>query len=807
MVEDFRQRLTERLQASPSEQALRFARRVLAALAIVGFLLLSTVILAFDSVFVEISGEPFKVGEVAPYSVSAPANTRPYISEIRTAELRENARESVAPVYDPPDPNIASTQVDLAQSILDYIRNVRADTYGTSEQRVGDLAAISALSLSPELLGLILQLDDETWDTMENEIINVLSRVMREEIREGEEDNQLRRLAVQVNTDFSSRQRDLIAAIVADLIRPNTFANEELTAETQAARVAEVESAEISYASGELIVSEGQVVTEFIYEALVNLNLLTPVENRPQELLRAFVASSLILVLSGVYLLRFSEMLLRRDTGKLVLVASLFLTMLALARFLESSGENSQNIILFPAAALSLLYVSIAGMHPAIIGTLGLALLTGLMSGDDLQVTTLVATGGLVGALTLRRAERLNSYFVSGLFIGLANLTVLVIFNTVAVSALVSGTELPLALLMTFISGAVLVPATAVAIMYLVTAIFNLPTALKLLDLSQSNKPLLQRLQREAPGTYQHSLQVANLAERAASAIGGDAQLTHVAGLYHDIGKMLNPLYFTENQQYAGNPHDSLNDPYRSADIIISHVTEGDEMAKQYRLPHRIRDFIREHHGTTQVFVFYQRALNQASGDTDSIDIADFTYPGPRPRSKETAIMMLADSCEAAVRSAEPQNKGEIAEVVDRIINGKRDNGQLDDSGLTLSDLSVIRESFVEFLQGMFHPRINYRDAVGNKAEPAPATPASTPAAPAPASAVPAATNEQGVVMTNATGEAPTANKTRTVPTVDEDDDDPLTEVPRLPRLDERRSTVRDDAEVAAIETEESEET
>lgn len=806
MLENFRQQLTERLQTSPSGQALRLIRRVLAALAIASFVLLSTVIVAFDSVFIEISGEPFKVGAVAPYSVSAPANTRPYTSEIRTEELREDARESVAPIYDPPDPDIASAQVNLAQSILDYIRNVRADIYGAPEQREGDLAAISALSLDPELLRLVLQLDDETWDAIEDEIVNVLSRVMREEIRESEVDDQIRRLASQVNTDFNGRQRDLIAAIVADLIRPNTFANEDLTAETQAARIAEVEPAEINYASGELIVSQGQVVTDLIYEALVNLNLLNPVENRPQEVLRAFVASSLVLVMSGVYLLRFSETLLRQEYGKLALIAAMFLGMLALARFLESSGDNSQNIILFPAAALALLYVSTAGMHPAIIGTLGLALLTGLMSGDDLQVTTLVAVGGIVGALTLRRAERLNSYFVSGLFIGLANVTVMVIFNIVVKSALLSDTELPYALLMTFISGTVLVPATAVAIMYVVTAVFNLPTALKLLDLSQSNKPLLQRLQREAPGTYQHSLQVANLAERAASAIGGDAQLTHVAGLYHDIGKMLNPLYFTENQQYAGNPHDSLNDPYRSADIIISHVTEGDEMAKQYRLPNRIRDFIREHHGTTQVFVFYQRALNQANGDTDSIDIADFTYPGPRPRSKETAIMMLADSCEAAVRSAEPQNKGEIAEVVDRIINGKRDSGQLDLSGLTLRDLYVIRESFVEFLQGMFHPRINYRDAVGTKPEAAPPTPSSTPAAST--SAIPAATNEQSAVVTSATGETPAAaSKPRPVPAIDEEDDDPLTEVPRLPRLNERRNTIRDESEIAAVESEESEET
>ncbi len=803
MLEDLRQRWIERLQP-PSEQALQLARRVLAALAVTSFVLLSTVIIAFDSIFVDLSGvETLEEGDIAPFDIVAPPNASPYVSEVRTRQLREAARESVSPIFDAPDPNIASAQVQLAQSILDYIRNIRADIYGTTEQQIGDLQAISVLNLNEDLLRTILQLGDETWDTMEDEIINVLSRVMREEIREGEADNQLRRLAVQVDAEFSSRQRDVITAIVGDLIQPNTFENLDATEETREARAAEVEPAVISYAGGQIIVREGEVITPLVYEALENLNILRPVETRPQEIARALLASLLIVVVSVVYLLRVSPNLVWHDVGTLTLASVLFLLMLAFARFLGING----NILVFPAAALSLLYVAIAGTQPAIVGTLALALLTGLMSSDSLQIAALVGVGGVVGALTLRRAERLNAFFVAGLLIGVVNVAVMVVFNIAAPTAAVSETDLPFQLLLTFVNGAVLAPATAVAGMYVVTAVFNLPTALKLLDLSQSNKPLLQRLQREAPGTYQHSLQVANLSEMAATAIGADSQLTHVAGLYHDIGKMVNPLYFTENQQYAGNPHDTLDDPYRSADIIIGHVIEGDEMARQYRLPNRIRDFIREHHGTTQVFVFYQRALNEASGDRDSIDIADFTYPGPRPRSKETAIMMLADSCEAAVRSAEPQSKAQIAELVDNIINGKRDNGQLDDSGLTLGDLKTIRESFVEFLQGMFHPRINYRDAVDGKPKPEAPAPTATPPTP---KAIPAATNEQGVAAaTTATNESTAAanNKTRSTPALDEDDEeDPLTEVPRLPRLDERRNTVRDENEVPAVESEEGDE-
>lgn len=277
------------------------------------------------------------------------------------------------------------------------------------------------------------------------------------------------------------------------------------------------------------------------------------------------------------------------------------------------------------------------------------------MAGSVFEHTALILVGGIIGALALRRSERLNSFFFAGLMVFIG-------YVAVAISFVVTSTdpnrvtELILLILYSFMNG-ILTAAATIAAMYIITLLFNLPTALKMIELSQPNQPLLQRLLREAPGTYQHSLQVANLCEQAANAIGADAQLIHVAALYHDIGKMLNPAFFTENQRDMGNPHDALNDPYRSAEIIISHITEGDELAKQYRLPTRIRDFIREHHGTQEVFVFYQQALALADGDASQVDANDFRYPGPKPQSRETAIMMLADGAEASVRARQPKNK------------------------------------------------------------------------------------------------------------------------------------------------------
>jgi putative nucleotidyltransferase with HDIG domain len=224
---------------------------------------------------------------------------------------------------------------------------------------------------------------------------------------------------------------------------------------------------------------------------------------------------------------------------------------------------------------------------------------------------------------------------------------------------------------------------------------------------------LLQRLLREAPGTYQHSLQVANLAELGAQQVDANAALLRVTAMYHDVGKILNPHFFVENQVDGVNPHDMLDDPYQSARIIIGHVMEGDRLARRYRLPTRIRDFIMEHHGTTQVVYFYHEALKQAEQTGEEVDIADFTYPGPRPLSRETAILMLADGCESSVRARRPQSKQDVEETVNYIFDTRLREGQLDESGLTLSDLRILRETFLTALQGVFHPRISYPGAPG----------------------------------------------------------------------------------------------
>ena len=502
---------------------------------------------------------------------------------------------------------------------------------------------------------------------------------------------------------MTERQSQIVTTITSDLIRANTFENPNQTAILQAEALADVEDQQRQFIAGQIVAPAGQRIDALSFEALQELGLLTQTRNRGARILRALISGTLVTVLLGLYIGRFEPHLFFTDSSSLVLIAIIFLVALAAMR-----AFGNANIYLMPAAALGIVYVAISTPNLAIVAAIGFAFLSGLLSrSPSLEIASLVVAGNLGAILTLRNAGRLNNYFLAGLFVGLANAAVVAIF------ALQTGFQSYDAsnMLQALFSGILIVPTASFGVMYVLTVALNLATPFRLMDLSQPSKPLLQRLLREAPGTYQHSLQVANLAEQAAQAIDADTQMTHVAALYHDIGKMSNPFFFTENQQHILNPHDALNDPYRSADIIINHVIEGDQIAKKFNLPNRIREFIREHHGTTQVYVFYQRAL-AASGDENGVDPADFSYPGPIPQSRETAVLMMADSCESAARAVKPQTNQEIAELVHSIIEGKRNSGQLDDSNLTLNELRKIEDTFTDIFRGLFHPRLDYAKAV-----------------------------------------------------------------------------------------------
>jgi cyclic-di-AMP phosphodiesterase PgpH len=226
------------------------------------------------------------------------------------------------------------------------------------------------------------------------------------------------------------------------------------------------------------------------------------------------------------------------------------------------------------------------------------------------------------------------------------------------------------------------------------------------MELARPTHPLFRELLLTAPGTYHHSIIVGNLAESAAEAVGADPMLVRVGAYYHDVGKTKNPHFFIENQTDGINPHDALNDPYKSAEIIITHVTEGVRLAQRHKLPRKIIDFIQEHHGTTTVGWFHRKAIEQEGAE--NVDAAAFRYPGPKPQSREMAILMLADTVEATARAVKPAGASEIDQLIRKAIVTKLGEGQFDEADLSLRDIEKIRRAFLNILQGIYHPRIAY---------------------------------------------------------------------------------------------------
>jgi cyclic-di-AMP phosphodiesterase PgpH len=327
------------------------------------------------------------------------------------------------------------------------------------------------------------------------------------------------------------------------------------------------------------------------------------------------------------------------------------------------------------------------------------ALHVGILSGQ-VELVAYVLVPALLGMAGVQRATTAREFAAGAGSVALGNLGVVLSFTLVGQSTDPVGVaQLAVAALVSGAGSGLL----AFAGMAMFGHLFRITTVFELRELADPNHPLLRQLLLRTPGTYHHSLLVANLAERAAEVIGADALVARVGAYYHDIGKMRNPTGFIENQQSGVNPHDEL-DPIVSAGIVAAHVRDGLALAERYHLPPMIREMIPAHHGTSVVKYFYQ--LAQSRGQNP--DEASFHYPGPRPRSKEAAIVMLADGTEASVRSLAEKKPETIRAMVERIVGDRLSEGQLDECDLTLRDITRIKDAFCELLLGVYHERIPY---------------------------------------------------------------------------------------------------
>lgn len=641
------------------------------------------------------------VGDVASQDIRAPQEIT-YVSEIRTEQAREAARRQIQPVYTRPDLAITRERLERTRLVMDFFDAVRSDPYASdAEKRSWVLAVEELQGVSGQEINTLLSLSAADWNDVRLETRALLNQVMqREEIRTGNIGPVRERVPTLVPLDLPQDEANLVALLVQRFITPNSFYDQIATEQQREAAAAEVSQAFETLRRGEVIVREGSVVSDLQMEALEELGLTARRVEWQDVALLALLAVAGTLVF-GLYLYRMERGVLV-NVRKESLVLLLMVAFLLLARLLIPAGPML--LYLFPAAALGMLLVSTTGYVTALGAVLYLGAVAGWIGNGSLLVMVLVILNGVVASLTLPRYEQTGAIFRSGILGGFAGAVTRLAFATTEASVdlvpflMEAGVSL---------AGGVISGGLTLGGLFLLAPLFDLATTFRLVELSHPNHPLLQRLLREAPATFHHVMMVASMAEQAAERIGANALLTRAGTYYHDIGKLARPYFFVENQEGLNNPHDRL-DPETSVGIVMGHVLDGMKLAKEYRLPAQVRAFIPEHHGTMRISFFYHKAVEAAGGEEGVVDEVKFRYPGPRPQSRETALVMLADGSEAATRAARPSSAAEVAQVVDSIVEGRIRDGQLDECSLTLQELEVVKDTYVEILRGAYHPRIRY---------------------------------------------------------------------------------------------------
>lgn len=652
---------------------------------------------------------PVQQGQVSHQDLVAPTDAT-FISEVLTEQARQEAERSVLPVYSPADPAVSRQQIEGLRTALQSITDVRANTEIDLVQKKAALAALSRPQLNSDSIDRLLLTADSRWATLEQEALSILEQVMRGAVREDQIESIRRGLPTQVSLDLTEDQAQLVAELVSPFVVPNSFYSPELTDSARKLARDAVQPVSRQFLSGETVVSRGNVITAADIEALQKLGLIQSVPEW-QELVGAVAVVIIMAVFLWLYFLRRRPPTLSNLRSQL-LVALIFLIFFIGARIVIPNRTVIPYI--YPLPAFGMLVTALFGIEPALVLSIPLAVLTayGMPNAFDLTVYYLMTS--LCAILTLGPARRIGVFFRAGIAVAVSGAAIILAYRVPFYSWDWVG-------ILTLVSAAAFNGAAsaslALLLQFLLAQQLGLVTPLQLLEISRPDHPLLQFFLRNAPGTYQHSLQVSNLAEQAAEAIGADQLLIRVGALFHDCGKAVNPQFFIENQlSDAINTHDNM-DPQEAARIVIMHIPDGLALARKYHLPVRIQDFISEHHGTLPTRYQYNRAVEAAGGDAARVDLNTFRYPGPSPQSRETAVLMLADGVEARTRAERPADEASLRAIIHRVVDYCQQDGQLDDTKLTLRDLHLISESFVNTLRGTFHVRVEYPKLDGSAIE------------------------------------------------------------------------------------------
>ena len=658
-------------------------------------------------------GQQLEVGTRVDSDVVAPRELT-YESEVLTEETREAAAEAIDEVlvY---DSEIRDQQVAELDRIIGAIADVRGDATSSASARETEVQAIPGTDLSPEAAGTLIAVDSDVWATMQEEARDALSRTLTGAVSPNDLDAARSRAQNLLAPTLNTAETAALTELLDPLIVPTLAVSQDRTETLRAEARANTPPVRVTYMAGDIVVPAGTVIDDAGFEAIQQLDIRTG-----SITVAAVLAAAIVSVLVGAGFgahLWVAKPRSLRGARRLTLFVLTLLVPSLVAKFayplILPDHEDLYLALALPLAAGPIVAAVLLDVGSGVIASMALAAVVGYLavaapstSGtlagdlDALRLSLATGAASIAGLFVASRAERLQGYLGAGLAAAVAGglwATVVLLLNpdrSLDEFIWIAGASA---------TGGFLTATISVGAFVLLSRPFGIITRVELMELVQLNHPLLRRLQDEAPGTFQHSMLVGSLADRAADRIGADSLLVRVGAYYHDIGKLHSPGFFVENFGDGPNPHENL-DPLQSSRVIMRHVTAGTDLARKHGLPEAVVAFVQQHHGTRLVAFFYRQAA-QVKPD---IEPELFQYPGPKPQTREAALVMLADASEASVRASNERTSDRIRQIVDNVIRERLDEGQFDECDISMRDLRIATDSFVQSLSAVYHPRVEY---------------------------------------------------------------------------------------------------
>lgn len=642
----------------------------------------------------------YQVGDTATQTIRA-QRAAAYVDKEATERLRNEAAASVPDVYSR-DANAEARALQTVRDVFGFALAVQSEPQITVLDRVDLLRERLDLQLSPATVRLLVESSRGTLDRLQQAAVTMVRQSMAKQIRSNTDDLQKARSdlgSAVAQTNLTPRYRSVLLEIAQVALQPNLIYDATGTTAKRDEARSGVEDVRRQLQPGDVVVAAGETVEQRHLDMFTALGLSRPTVDYLQAL--TLLGTLLCLTLAVSLFLRSFVPDVYYDDQLFVLVcATLIATAAAFSLFKDAPWFYVFGTSTASAAAIFLALttrpLAAAGAALYLGGLVVLA-----SPGGDAHILLIATLCALFASHFVRPRESRSSTITRS-----ALLTAITNVGVYTVISYVFGFSLTLVVAGQVAVGGFLAAIAAAGVIAVIERPLKLTTHLRLLELQNPNEPVLKRLLTEAPGSYQSSVMVANIAEPAADAIGADPVLTRTCCMYHDIGKLKRSYFFVENQFGAENPHERLS-PHLSALVLMSHVKDGIEMAEEAKLPPAVASIIPQHHGTGLVSFMYQRAQAEAA-EGEEIRESDFRYPGPKPQTRENAIIMLADTVEAAARTLDEPTRPKIEAMVVRLVDARVNDGQLDESPLTFADITVIKKSFVNTLAGMFHQRLAY---------------------------------------------------------------------------------------------------